>query len=270
MQHIQPTWLLQYNFIDEFQKNSVAEAAWDVGANILEVGVIPFSDDLIDDMQDNLSELGQYVIPYGSTKLTKWAQRYKWKGVFFNKSTFNVHAWTANRTDMLNQKVIFTTVGQVANTLAGRDPEELMFIRPLEDLKAFNGTVTAVAEILNWMDSVESGNFSFNADTPIAISEVQEILAEWRYFVVGGKVIDGSSYRMRGLKLNSHETNTEVLLEAQALADIWLPHETCVMDVALTPTGVKVIEFNCLNSSGFYYHDIPKIVSAVSDYVGQL
>ncbi|MBT2748957.1 ATP-grasp domain-containing protein [Lysobacter sp. ISL-50] len=37
-----------------------------------------------------------------------------------------------------------------------------------------------------------------------------------------------------------------------------------MMDVAQTDDGFKVIEFNTFNSSGFYAHDIGKIVAAVT------
>ncbi len=42
--------------------------------------------------------------------------------------------------------------------------------------------------------------------------------------------------------------------------------ETCVMDLALTNEGLKVVEFNCLNASGFYYHDVRAIVKEVNAY----
>ena len=83
---------------------------------------------------------------------------------------------------------------------------------------------------------------------------------------VGGKVISGSTYKMHKQRLVQRETDRAVIREAQELADGWLPHDVCVMDIALTKDGPKIIEFNCFNSSGFYYHDIGAIVAAVTKY----
>jgi hypothetical protein len=74
-------------------------------------------------------------------------------------------------------------------------------------------------------------------------------------------------YRIRGQRLVKREVDADVIAEAQRLADKWLPNQTCVMDLALTDEGVKVIEFNCFNSSGFYYHDIRAVAEAVTNYV---
>jgi hypothetical protein len=116
------------------------------------------------------------------------------------------------------------------------------------------------------MYSVESGNFSFTADTLVSISPVQNLNAEYRFFVVGGKVIDGSLYRICGQGLCQPVTKPDIFEAAQEKADIWLPHPNCVMDIAIVDDEMKLVEFNCINGSGFYYNDINKIVGALSEY----
>jgi hypothetical protein len=54
--------------------------------------------------------------------------------------------------------------------------------------------------------------------------------------------------------------------EAQELANKWLPDQCCVMDLALVEDELKVIEFNCINSSGFYDHDVDAIFKALWKY----
>lgn len=63
-----------------------------------------------------------------------------------------------------------------------------------------------------------------------------------------------------------NESDSEILSKAQKLADKWLPNRCCCMDVAKTPKGFEIIEFNCLNASGFYDHDIIKFANSVTDY----
>ena len=43
----------------------------------------------------------------------------------------------------------------------------------------------------------------------------------------------------------------------------WTPAESCVMDIGVTEQGWKVIEFNNMNSSGFYASDVAKYVEAI-------
>lgn len=255
-------WVLQTNLIDIHQVTDVVNALKSISAHYTDVSVIPFSDEFVTPLELTHTN----IIPYGSTKLCKIAERRGWLGLFFDRSTFRVDAWNKQRTDMLNGDAETMTVKEAMGVFETRDPDSVWFIRPIEDLKQFNGTVTTAKEIAHWMSSVESGNFSFDESTVVSVASPKQLLAEWRYFVVNRKVVSGSLYRMRGLKLTRRETDREVLEEAQRFADKWLPHETCVMDLALTPDGVKVIEFNCLNSSGFYYHDVGAIVSAVDQY----
>lgn len=100
----------------------------------------------------------------------------------------------------------------------------------------------------------------------IVLDTPEEILAEWRYFIVGGKIISGSMYRHKGQMHQKAELDADVLTEAQKFANKWLPAPNCVMDLALTNDGVKVIEFNCLASSGFYDNDVKAIFKALWDY----
>jgi ATP-grasp domain, R2K clade family 3 len=66
---------------------------------------------------------------------------------------------------------------------------------------------------------------------------------------------------------NQEQLDPEVIAEAQAFADKWLPLDCIVMDLALLTTGeVKVIEFNAINSSGFYACDVKKIFKALWEY----
>jgi hypothetical protein len=257
-------WVIQNNLDDQTQADVMAKSVLADGGKVVGAKVIPFCDTI--EFCDNEAPQGPLVVTYGATKLTKMACKYDWKGVFFNDN-FDTAVWNANRSDMLNQDGMIMKVSETAEFLKGYPDDMPMFIRPCLDLKAFNGTLTCVREIKNWIKSTGSGNFSFDADTLVSIAEAKHIQAEWRWFVVDGKVIDGSIYRLRGQRLTIHERDQKVIDEAQGFADGWLPNSTCVMDLALTEDGMKCIEFNCFNSSGYYNHDVEKIVKAVNSYM---
>jgi hypothetical protein len=89
---------------------------------------------------------------------------------------------------------------------------------------------------------------------------------EYRWFIVGGKIISGSIYRKNDALYKERVIDSNTILTAQKLADMWLPHECCVMDTALIGTELKVVEFNCINCSGFFDHDISAVFKALWDY----
>ncbi len=261
------TWAIQANLLDNVQISQITDALTALNIAYVPLQVIPFCDDITYGAEP---PKGHDVIPYGSAKLSKLAQKMGWTGMFFDLDKFRVDTWNANRSDMLNDDARVMLVSELNKEFETIDDMELFFIRPVEDLKAFNGTLTVAKEIRRWMSSVESGNFSFNPDTPVIVARPKNILAEWRWFIVDGKVVSGSTYKMHGQRLTQKETDQDVIDEAQEMANQWLPNKTCVMDVGLTKDGPKVIEFNCFNSSGFYYHDISAVVKAVTEYVDGL
>lgn len=258
------TWVVQANLIDPIQINQIVIALQRRNIGYVDVEILPFIEE-IKFLTDEPTQTK--VIPYGSTKLARLAKERSWTGMFFDRELFRVDTWNINRNDMLNSDARVMLVAELNKEFESIPDNDMYFIRPVEDLKAFNGTITHAKEIRRWMSSVDSGNFSFDATTPVIVARPKNILAEWRWFIVDSKIISGSIYKMHGQRLVQRETDDAVIDEAQELADKWLPNRTCVMDVALTNDGPKVIEFNCFNSAGFYYHDIGAVVQAVTDQV---
>lgn len=268
------TWVIQTNLLNDLSVQGVWLSAEEAGASVQEAIVVPFQDELGNEaeLQALHVEETHVVIPYGSTKLTRISQQRGWRGNCFNPETFRTALWNEKRDDMLNQDSVEMPVKDAAKFFEGTILANKWFIRPVEDLKAFNGTVTEAEEIITWMHNVESSKFSkhFNADTLVSISPVKKIYSEARFFIVDGKIVDGSYYRMAGQLQLHHIDQPETLAFAQEMADKWLPHECCVMDLADTDDGLKVIEFNTLNGSGFYDHRINVIVGAMTDWAKKL
>lgn len=122
----------------------------------------------------------------------------------------------------------------------------------------------------DWLEDAmlcdSSGSYKIEKGTQIVLSEPKTISAEWRWFIVGGKIIDGSMYRAHGQLIKIHEDDSNTTNEAQKFADRWLPDSCCVMDTALVDNELYVIEFNCINSSGFYNHNVSSIFAALYSY----
>lgn len=228
------------------------------------IGLIPFSREITSETP----LVGTDYIPYGSTLLTTLGLKLGWKGLHFNLENFSIEKAWLHRTDLLNDSLI-TTVEHAERLLRTKNQD--IFIRPDLDLKHFSGQVINSIECADWLKDAmslpeESGTYAMTKDMKVCISEPVNIDAEWRYFVVGGKIVSGSMYR-RGKQLyKKRELDEKVLTEAQTFADGWLPDECCVMDLALVNGEVKIVEFNCINASGFYDNDVDAVFKALWDY----
>jgi hypothetical protein len=230
------------------------------------ISVIPFSDDII----SNEAVIGTDYIPYGSCRFVELSNKLKFKGTHFDLSKFNyVHA-ILNRDDMLNGDALISELVQIVAWLKNFPDNQEWFLRPSDDLKYFSGGVMTTIEAITFLEDAmhceSSGTYKLDMDTKIVLGHPKNIQMEWRYFIIGGKIISGSVYRSHGQLIPEMENDPEVLKEAQTFADKWLPDECVVMDLALADGELKVIEFNCINGSGFYDHDIPKIFESWWNY----
>lgn len=253
-------FLIQHNLMAESQLVAVGEAVKPYPHQF--VGVIPFSRELTSEEP----VVGTDYIPYGSTLMSTIGLDLGWKGLHFDLEQFNYEASVKNRNDMLNGDGVITTV-EAAITFMELSQVKEWFVRPSLDLKHFAGQVIEPKECAAWLRSAmecdSSGSYKMDKDMKIVIAAPCNIQAEWRWFVVDGVVVDGSMYRSHGQLIKQHETDPDVIAEAQTFADKWLPNQNVVMDLALVDDELKVIEFNCINCSGFYNHDIPKIFKAL-------
>jgi hypothetical protein len=139
------------------------------------------------------------------------------------------------------------------------------------DLKHFSGQVMNRLEAADWLADAmslptESGSYAIDPEMLVCLSSPKKIQAEFRWFVVGGKVVSGSMYRCGGQMQHERMILASEIAEAQRFADNWLPHQNCVMDLALVNFRLYVIEFNCINSSGFYDHDIEAVFDSLWRY----
>lgn len=227
------------------------------------VGIIPFTDDIMSDEPLD----GVDFIPYGSTRLTNMAMERGWSGVHINMDTFNYQAALDNRNDMLNHNVI--TISEAIDILKASDQHEQFFTRPSHDLKQFSGQVVTAGECLGWFSSMLEGDssvsYSIKPDTEVVLCSPQTIHAEYRAFIVGGRVVSVGRYRQNGhLSIKNEDC---LIDDTQHLANGWLPDPCCVLDFSVVgKDDLKVIEFNSINCAGFYDHNIDNIFRAWWEY----
>ena len=192
----------------------------------------------------------------GAVKLAKIARERGWSpGTFLNEN-FRFDLWLDELgSELLNAD--FTT-GTLADVKVGHHAR--FFIRPLEDSKAFDGVVIDAEMLNDWRrDPVKRHLQALD----VMVSPVKSIYREYRLFIVNHKVVTGSVYLIGGRAEISPDVEDYVLDYARAVIQRWTPAESCVMDIGLTEQGLKVIEFNNINSSGFYASDVAKYVEAI-------
>lgn len=158
--------------------------------------------------------------------------------------------------NFLNGNCIFTTMGEIENPGWNK-----IFIRPVHDTKVM---IARVIEQCNFNFQVDAF-FSFHGDPnfEVLLAEAQDIIAEYRLFIVNGKVVSHSLYKVRGEFCTNPNVPDDIIDIAENLCSKWVPAQAFVMDFAETNNGFKVLEVNNINCAGFYESNIPALVDAM-------
>jgi ATP-grasp domain, R2K clade family 3 len=199
------------------------------------------------------------VIFYGATLLPILVQKlgiYS-PGVYWNDDWWKPEHWIQNRQDLLNQDIRIITFQELSNNW-GKFVSEPTFIKS-NNVKILTGQVIEPEEHDSWLDE-----HILNPEDLLCLSPYQKIESEWRFWIVNGKLITGSYYKDNGCRITRKPITKEVWDIAEHFSEGWLPNPNIVMDIALLANGkYKVIEFNSINSSGFYNSQIRKVVESL-------
>lgn len=141
---------------------------------------------------------------------------------------------------------------------------ELKFIKPSEDAKVFTGQIFSET---NWKDfvyySLKDKNRKIAIDTKIQVSKIVKLKREIRFWIINSKIITYSWYKF--YEIGSLDISEELIQYVNKLILKYNPLDAYVLDIAETYEGYKIVEINCINSSGFYNADVYKIVEALEN-----
>ncbi len=255
-------WVLQENIFSETGWDTLVETLQRFGIPYSTHKVVPFIGELQPD-----PEIEGPVICFGSYSMRHVAKKKNWyPGVFdlFDQN-FLVQKkhWGHN---MLNYD---------SDIVAFKDAKlnEPRFIRPIDDSKYFAGKVFDPEEFHKWQSDVCDLNLDFGSslspDTLIQICQPKTIYKEVRLWVINRKIVTASVYKIGDRVVYSSDVDQEFYHAAyrlfggfpEPLAG-WKPADAFVVDFCETPEGIKVVEINTINSSGFYAGDVQKLVFA--------
>lgn len=209
---------------------------------------------------NSLGEVNDFLSPEQLEFSAEYVKQLR-AGVFYDIKTFDQAYYGGLDLPLLNKDAKLIEVKSNLNLTFVDD----VFIKPSRDLKSFNaGVLEAGRTIMEHIDSHPHGVDYL--DELAVIAPCQKIDSEYRFFVVNQEVITGSRYMLSGQLSLSNIIPDSVMAVAKEYARLYQPHDIFTMDLAETPKGVKIIEYNCWNASGLYNSDIKKIFSVVNEY----
>lgn len=260
-------FIVQENLWNEVQYDYFINILIQLGIKHTIVKVVPFSHELI---PEPVIDENEQTLVFGGTTLVRIAKDRNIKMGAFHLDHFPCTVWSEKYGDnMLNNKPYFCTFGTIPyESYVDKD----FFIRPIEDSKVFSGKVTNEKLHKEWVERVKdiekTKEYStLTLDTNIMVHELRKTLQEYRFFVVDGKIVAQSIYKI-GLQgylesgfMKNIVVRPDAISFAEKMIDIYAPAKAYVMDIALVgDSDFKIIEFNCFNSSGFYGCNMQKVV----------
>lgn len=211
------------------------------------------------------------ILYYGSTKLVQLVQSdesLREKAAFFYSPETHSVSWYGPKfgSDYLNALAVRTTAGRVFDIVEEAGLSDF-FVRPDAGVKLFSGGVMDRERFQTILDQETAlgPDMVLNPDSLVWVNHPLEIDMELRTWWIGGEVVALVGYRRNGridpwlvdeqdpLYKQIRDFATE---QGSKIAEV----EAVVLDVAVTPLGLKVVEINCIHTSGFYR---PEVISDV-------
>lgn len=209
----------------------------------------------------SLGELDEQLTPRQVEHGVRYLQQLR-RGIFYDEQRFDQAYYAGLGLPLLNGDAMMYPI---AASLAQSFDRE-MFIKPSKDEKAFDAGILAPGQTIE----------AFIAGQPQARGWIEEmaviapckpIVAEYRFFVVERQVVTGSLYRFAGKANFNANIPSNVMSAAIEFAQMYQPHSVFTMDLAETPAGIRIVEYNCWNASRMYAADVAKVFHAVHDFV---
>ena len=255
-------WILQRNLISPIDLSRFERELQLRGIPYSLVSLIPFVHELVDELP-TISDRRVFV--YGSTGLGYVAKRCGWQPGYVDHNLDYELMLAKYGTRALNPAAVCASLGGLTHVW------DKFFIRPTLDTKSFAGSVMTWQELEAFRTGLakvaDAPDVTLRLTDRVIMAPLTDIEAEFRVFVIGGKPVAWSRYKVADRLSVSAEVPRAVLAYVEDCIAQWTPNDAFTLDVALTSAGYKVIELNSANSSGVYACDVGKLVDAVNTYL---
>ena len=124
--------------------------------------------------------------------------------------------------------------------------------------KAFNGGVYSI-------DCPPKLRPHFNHAECTVSAPTLNIVDEYRYFVVGDKIVGASSYRILGSANIEGIVPFEATEVAENAISKWTPDDVFCLDVGFDGSRYGIVEANCFNAARYYGANVIHILKAICE-----
>lgn len=263
-------WLVQDTSRTLYAVNDEFNALKKLNYEIVPFGVIPFTDTItgLDDIKSTdtvIIRAGTKIVgllgEMKSDNISPEVMKVLNNGISHSVKNFDQAYYSNLDLPLLNSNPLILDLKKDLYASFSTDK----FVKPSSDLKAFTAGVMNAGTVLK--NFIESHYYRSNyADETVLVHDVVEINAEYRFICIEDKVIEGSRYRDNNQLIVNNSIPKSVLDCANEYVKLYNPSDIFTMDLAETPMGIKIVEYNCWNGSGLYAMDIPKLFSTVQEY----
>jgi hypothetical protein len=290
------TWIIDDLLLERHDKvdfPNLADAAQANGDVVFRTKYVPFSQELVlpEDVVSHLYQITHRypLVVYGTVGFCRQFQRTTWlknhcPGTYlrFDELRYSKAAAMFGGA-MLNDDFVMLPYGELRRRICedinmGLIPPHYyiheFFLRPDVVTKTFAGRVfdfDGLEDSIYALDKYER----IDPAEIVIIADPKDIIAEFRHFVVNGKVVAESQYRRNGvldIRIDVTEDNSRFARQiAEEMVEIdeerirWQPDTVYVVDTAETVDGPRIIEFNSASCSGLYACDTRAIAKAVNE-----
>jgi hypothetical protein len=207
------------------------------------------------------------IVGTGTALDNCWEQKAYRPGLFVNWEAFTHEQYKKFGPAYLNYDgacMTLESLGKYVEILS-----DSFFMRVADDSKGLAGglwTPQKLTEMLKNLTWDEADPVNWN--TKVVVARTKEVLQEYRFILVEGRVVAGSMYQPQQQAEFINWSTASDFAEMQAIR--YSPHAVYVMDIGLVhhedTTYYKIIECNTFNGSGMYVSNLQHVVRAVSLY----
>ena len=257
-------YIVQKDVFKEANYNNVIHALDRLNLEYEIVDVIPFVEDF--EFKTNRKD----VFPFGSLKMARLSQKYGWcPGSQMNDNHDYMVYKDYYKHNLLNYDSKIIRIND--KKFFSKEP---FFARPTKDTKVFTGQIF---DMYSWEESVKNALHNANElkkqgfttildeNTEVQISTIKDIKKEIRFWIVKGKIITASQYKLGKRIVLSDIIDKTAYTFCEKMIKLFELNDAFVMDIALTNDGYKIVECGCINCAGFYVADMQKVIMAIED-----
>jgi hypothetical protein len=220
---------------------------------------------------DALPSMPAPVVFHGSLgNAVRIASESDWTpGVFCDVAALAYSNWADEaRPWLLNQTWRVLPLAElVESARAGKVQWKEFFARPDSPLKQFSGRLLDRDTLT--MKDFDFGLYFDDPRLPVVIAPAQEIGREWRYVVIGKKVVAGSGYDAgpRGTARKGIADDGPKAVADEIARRLTEPGDVYVIDLCEANSEIRLVELNPFSGADLYRCDGQAICQTMADYL---